>query len=622
MGVTVIENLIYEPVTITNFTNNSEFVTIFYSNYDKSFQSFCIFTNKFITMENIINKAHYWLSDLFDEETRLQVKQMLENDKELLTESFYKELEFGTGGLRGIMGAGTNRMNKYTVGMATQGLSNYLISQFPKEQIKCAIAYDCRNNSEYFARITASVFSANGIKVYLFDSLRPTPELSFTIRHLSCHSGVVLTASHNPKEYNGYKVYWQDGGQIITPHDKNIINEVRKISDVADVKFDDTLKNVQLIGEDVDNAYIERLTEVVLNPKIIANTDLKIVYTPIHGSTVHILPKALRKIGFKDINIVPEQAVVDGNFPTVVSPNPEEPAALEKAIKLAKDINADIVMGTDPDGDRLGIVVRQKNGEYLLLNGNQTASILIYYLLEEWNKKGKLKGKEFIVKTIVTTELLVKMADHYKVKYYDVLTGFKYIADIIEKYYGTSKFIGGGEESYGFLAGDFVRDKDAVMSCMLVAEVAAWAKSQSKTLDELLIDIYVKFGYFLEGLKSLTKTGKSGLEEIQSMMEKFRDQTPDSINGSSVALVHDFEKSQTIDKISDLRYDINLPKSNVLQFDLVDGTKITVRPSGTEPKIKFYVSVHDKLNNKEDYQAKTIELKEKINKILEELIKF
>jgi phosphoglucomutase len=572
-------------------------------------------------MENIINKAKYWLSDLFDEETRNQVKNMLDSDKELLTESFYKVLEFGTGGLRGIMGAGTNRMNKYTVGMATQGLCNYLISQFPNKQIKCAIAYDCRNNSEYFAKITASVFSANGIKVFLFESLRPTPELSFAIRHLGCQSGVVVTASHNPKEYNGYKVYWQDGGQIISPHDKNIIEEVRKISDVAKVKFDDNLSNVEIIGEEIDKVYIDKLSEISLNPDVIKNTNLKIVFTPIHGSTVDVLPKALRKIGFNDIQIVKEQAIVDGNFPTVVSPNPEEPAALEMAVKLAKETNADIVMGTDPDGDRLGIVVRQKNGEYLLLNGNQTASILIYYLLEEWNNKGKLKGKEYIVKTIVTTELLVKIADHYKVKYYDVLTGFKYIADIIEKNYGTSKFIGGGEESYGFLAGDFVRDKDAVMSCMLIAEVAAWAKNQGKSLDELLIDIYIKFGYFLEGLKSLTKTGKSGLEEIQAMMDKFRDQTPDSINGSTVALVHDFEKGKTTDKISDLRYDIDLPKSNVLQFDLVDGTKITVRPSGTEPKIKFYVSVHDKISNKDEYLAKTVELKEKINKIIAELIK-
>ncbi|HNQ68601.1 MAG TPA: phospho-sugar mutase [Bacteroidales bacterium] len=572
-------------------------------------------------MDEIRKKAEYWLGEIFDIETRNQVKNMLDSDKELLTESFYKDLEFGTGGLRGIMGAGTNRMNKYTVGMATQGLSNYLISQFPNQQIKCAIAYDCRNNSEYFAKITASVFSANGIKVFLFDSLRPTPELSFTIRHLDCQSGVVITASHNPKEYNGYKVYWQDGGQIISPHDKNIIEEVRRISDVAKVNFDDNLTNVEIIGEEIDKVYIDKLSEICLNPDVIKNTNLKIVFTPIHGSTVNVLPKALRKIGFNDIQIVKEQAVVDGNFPTVKSPNPEEPAALEMAVKLAKETNADIVMGTDPDGDRLGIVVRQKNGEYLLLNGNQTASILIYYLLEEWNNKGKLKGKEYIVKTIVTTELLIKIADHYKVKYYDVLTGFKYIADIIEKNYGTSKFIGGGEESYGFLAGDFVRDKDAVMSCMLIAEVAAWTKNQGKSLDELLLDIYIKFGYFLEGLKSLTKTGKSGLEEIQSMMDKFRDQTPDSINGSTVALVHDFENGKTTDKISDLRYDIDLPKSNVLQFDLVDGTKITVRPSGTEPKIKFYVSVHDKISNKDEYHAKTVELKEKINRIIAELIK-
>jgi phosphoglucomutase len=571
-------------------------------------------------MDEIRKRAEYWLSEIFDSETRNEVKHMFDNDENLLTESFYRDLEFGTGGLRGIMGAGTNRMNRYTVGMATQGLSNYLLSQFPGQQIKCAIAYDCRNNSEYFAKITASVFSANGIKVYLFDKLRPTPELSFAIRHLGCQSGVVITASHNPKEYNGYKVYWQDGGQIITPHDKGIIAEVRKITDVADVKFDDTLKNIEYIGEKVDNAYIEKLTEVSLNPAEIKKAGLKIVFTPIHGSTVDILPKALRKIGFDDINIVEEQAIPDGNFPTVPSPNPEEAAALAMAIEKAKAIKADIVMGTDPDGDRLGIVVRKSDGEYMLLNGNQTASILTYYLLEEWNKKGLLTGNEYIVKTIVTTELLTEMANQYKVKYYDVLTGFKYIADIIEKNYGKTKFIGGGEESYGFLAGEFVRDKDAVMSCMLVAEVAAWAKNQGLTLDELLIDIYVKFGYYLEGLKSLTKTGKSGLEEIQAMMDKFRDQTPDSINGATVALVHDFEKSKTIDKISDLRYDITLPKSNVLQFDLTDGTKITVRPSGTEPKIKFYVSVHDKLNSRSEYEAKTKELQAKIDKIIGELV--
>ena len=573
-------------------------------------------------MENIIIKARKWLSPSYDKETREEVKRMIESDKELLTESFYKDLEFGTGGLRGIMGVGTNRMNKYTVGMSTQALSNYLLKQFPNTKIKCAIAYDCRNNSEYFAEISASVLSANGIKVYLFDSLRPTPELSFTIRHLKCQSGIVITASHNPKEYNGYKVYWQDGGQIINPHDVGIINEVREISDISQVKFDDSLKNIEIIGENIDNAYIKKLSEISLNPEEIKKSNLKIVFTPIHGSTVDILPKALQKVGFSDINIVEEQAIVDGNFPTVVSPNPEEETALSMAIEKAKKIKADIVMGTDPDGDRLGIVIRKKNGDYMLLNGNQTASILIFYLLEEWQKKGKLKGKEYIVKTIVTTELLSVIAKYYNVKSYDVLTGFKYIAEIIEKNYGKTTFIGGGEESYGFLAGEFVRDKDAVMSCMLMAEVTAWAKNQNISLDELLIDIYIKFGYYLEGLKSLTKTGKDGLEEIQKMMEKFRYQTPESINGVNIALVHDFEKGSTIDKISDLRYEISLPKSNVLQFDLVDGTKITVRPSGTEPKIKFYVSVHDKLKNKEEYAQKTIELQKKIDKIIETMINF
>ncbi|PLX06345.1 MAG: phosphoglucomutase [Marinilabiliales bacterium] len=571
-------------------------------------------------MSNIQEKAKYWLTDIFDAETRADVKNMIDNDQELLTESFYKDLEFGTGGLRGIMGTGTNRMNKYTVGIATQGLSNYLLENFKGEKIKCAIAYDCRNNSEYFAKITASVFSANGIEVYLFDSLRPTPELSFTIRHLNCHSGVVITASHNPKEYNGYKVYWQDGGQIISPHDKNIIDRVRSITDVADVKFDDDLKNVKYVGKDIDDIYTDKLTKVCLNPESIKAANLKIVFTPIHGSTVEILPMALRKAGFEDINIVEEQAVPDGNFPTVQSPNQEESAALAMAIEKAKSIGADIVMGTDPDGDRLGIVVRKKDDEYLLLNGNQTASILIYYLLEQWNKKGKLKGKEYIVKTIVTTELLTEIADYYNVKSYDVLTGFKYIADIIEKNYGKTTFIGGGEESYGFLAGEFVRDKDAVMSCLLIAEAASWAKLQNKTLDEILIDIYVKFGYYIEGLKSLTKKGKSGLEEIKSMMDKFRNQTPESINGQRVIMVHDFEKGKTFDKISDLRYDIMLQKSNVLQFDLIDGSKITVRHSGTEPKIKFYVSVHDKIDSIDEYKNKTIELQNNIDSIIEELI--
>lgn len=570
-------------------------------------------------MDSARSKAEYWLSEHFDSDTKIQVRNMVENDEQLLIESFYKDLEFGTGGLRGIMGVGTNRMNKYTIGMATQGLSNYLLKQFPNEKIKCAIAYDCRNNSELFAKITASVFAANGIKVYLFDSLRPTPELSFTIRHLECHSGVVITASHNPKEYNGYKVYWQDGGQIITPHDNAIIDEVKKIKDFSTIKFDDTLRNVEFIGKEIDEIYVDKLSQLCLNPEVIENTNLKILFTPIHGSTVNLVPMALRRIGFNDVNIVEEQATPDGNFPTVSSPNPEEPSAFNMAIEKAKIINADIIMGTDPDGDRLGIVTKNTDGNYILLNGNQTAAILTYYLLDQWQKKSLLTGKEYIVKTIVTSEILSEIADKYNVKCFDVLTGFKYIAALIEKNYGHLKFIGGGEESYGYLAGDFVRDKDAVMSCMIVAEIAAWAKNQNKTLYDILLDIYVKFGYYLEGLKSITKTGKSGIEEINKIMKKFRNEPPDSICGNSVVLIHDFEKSQSIDKISDLRHELFLPKSNVLQYDLMDGTKITIRPSGTEPKIKFYVSVHEKICSRDEYEKMTIKLNDKINKIFKEI---
>ncbi len=572
--------------------------------------------------EKVLKKAENWQSSLFDDETKSEVKRMMENNPQELIESFYQDLEFGTGGLRGIMGVGTNRMNKYTVGMATQGLSNYLLKNFPNQQIKAVISYDCRNNSEYFAKITASVFSANGIKVYLFKELRPTPELSFAIRYLGCHTGVMITASHNPKEYNGYKVYWQDGGQVINPHDKAIIEEVRKISDVSQVRFDENYKNVEYILEEIDEVYTDRIKEILLNPDEIQKANLNIVFTPIHGSTVNILPKALAKAGFKNVHIVKEQAVPDGNFTTVKSPNPEEISALEMGINLARELDADIVMGTDPDGDRLGIVIKRKNGDYLALNGNQTASILTWYLLEEWKRQNKLTGKEFIVKTIVTTDLLAEMGKHYNVKYFDVLTGFKYIADLIEKNYGKLKFIGGGEESYGYLAGDFVRDKDAVLSCTLIAEIASWAKNRNMTLEDLLIDIYVKFGYYLEGLKSLTKTGISGLQEIKQMMENFRNSTPQTINGVEVLMLHDFLKSKSVDMISDLRYDINLPKSDVLQFDLSDGTKITVRPSGTEPKIKFYVSVKDKLISSDEYENKTKELQSKIESYINWMVNY
>lgn len=560
------------------------------------------------------SKAKAWLESNIDSESKKDIENLIQNNEPELIESFYKDLEFGTGGLRGIMGVGTNRMNIYTVGMATQGLSNYLKQQFiNKKEIKVAIAYDSRNNNKLFAEKTASVFSANGIKVYLFEDLRPTPELSFAIRYLGCQSGIVVTASHNPKEYNGYKVYWEDGGQIISPHDKNIITEVQKITDVSDIKFDDSLKNVKIIGEKIDKKYINELSKLSLNPKVIKKQkDLKIVFTPIHGTGVDLVPKALQNYGFENITIVEEQKIPDGNFPTVKSPNPEEPAALELALKKAKEIDADIVMATDPDGDRVGIAVKNNNNEFILLNGNQAAALLINYLINQWKDKGKLKGKEYIVKTIVTSELLKDIADKYNVECYDVLTGFKYIADIIKQKEGKKKFIGGGEESYGYLAGEFVRDKDAVMSCALLAETAAWAKNNGKTLYQELIDIYVEFGFYKEKLISIVKKGKSGAEEIQKMMDKFRNTPPQTINNSNVMLIHDFEKQKTFDQISHLRYEINLPKSNVLQFILKDGSKISIRPSGTEPKIKFYFGVHDKLEKREDF--------EKVNKLLDNKI--
>lgn len=569
-------------------------------------------------MDIVLQKAQYWTTEIFDEQTRMAVAKMIRDDHEQLNECFYRNLEFGTGGLRGIMGAGTNRMNRYTVGMATQGLANYL-TKTCQGKISCAIAHDSRNNSREFAKITASVLSANGIHVYIFDSLRPTPELSFTIRHLHCNSGIVITASHNPKEYNGYKVYWADGGQVIPPHDKGIIEEVRKVT-VEDIKFDDSLKNVEEIGANVDKVYIETLASLCHNTKHNSTTPLKIVYTPIHGSSISVLPQALEHIGFKDVNIVEEQATPDGNFPTVKSPNPEEREALTLAIRKAEKINADIVIGTDPDSDRLGVVVKH-NGKYIILNGNQTASILVYYLLDSFKREGKLKGKEFIVKTIVTTGLIAQIAKGYDVKYFDVLTGFKYIAEEIEKNYGKMQFIGGGEESYGFLAGDCVRDKDAVIASMLVCEAAAKMKAEGKTLMDLLLDIYMKYGFYLEGLKSLTKPGQSGMQEIEAMMEKFRSTPPDSICGVQVVMIHDFLVRKSYDKISELSYDITLPKSNVLQYDLADGSKITVRPSGTEPKIKFYIGVRCELNSIDEYERKLSELSARIEKITDTITK-
>ena len=572
-------------------------------------------------IQQVREKANKWLNSDIDTESKEQIKHLLEKDPDELIESFYKDLEFGTGGLRGIMGVGTNRMNVYTVGMATQGLSNYLKQQFTdKTQIKVAIAHDSRNNSHLFAEKTASVFSANGIKVYLFESLRPTPELSFAVRHLGCQSGVVITASHNPKEYNGYKAYWEDGGQIISPHDKNIIAEVQKITKISDVQFDSSMKNVEKIGKKIDKEYIKELVKISLNPKINKKQkDLKIVYTPIHGTGATLVPQVLKEYGFENVFSVQEQNIPDGNFPTVKSPNPEEPAALELALKLAKEKDADLVMATDPDGDRVGIAVKDLKGDFVLLNGNQTAALLINYLISQWKEKGKLKGKEYIVKTIVTSEILTEIAQKYNVEYFDVLTGFKYIANIIKQNEGKKKFIGGGEESYGYLAGEFVRDKDAIMSCALIAETAAFVKNQNKTLYEALIDIYIEFGFYKETLISLVRKGKSGDEEIKKMMEDYRNSPPQTINNSNVMLIHDFLKQKTFDQISHLRYDIHLPKSDVLQFILHDGTKISVRPSGTEPKIKFYFGVKEKLGKREDFEKVNTLLDEKIKNIIKSM---
>jgi len=573
-------------------------------------------------IQQINKKSQQWLhSNIIDNESKDRIRYMINNNENELVESFYKDLEFGTGGLRGIMGVGTNRVNIYTIGMATQGLSNYLKQQFAgKKEIKVAIAYDSRNNSRLFAEKTASVFSANGIKVYLFDKLRPTPELSFAIRHLKCQSGIVITASHNPKEYNGYKVYWEDGGQIISPHDKNIIAEVQKIKSIDEIRFDHELTHVKEIGDKIDQQYIKQIKQLSLNPEVIKKqNNLKIVFTPIHGTAVDLVPKALKTFGFKHIDTVEEQITPDGNFPTVKSPNPEESAAMELALKKAKAVDADIVMGTDPDGDRVGIAVKNFEGDFILLNGNQAAALLIHYLITQWKEKGKIKGREYIVKTIVTSEILAEIAEKYKVQIYDVLTGFKYIADIIKQNERKKLFIGGGEESYGYLAGEFVRDKDAVMSCALLAETAAWAKNNGKTLYKQLIDIYVEFGFYKEKLISIVKKGKAGEEEIHKMMDNFRNNPPQTINHSNVMLIHDFYKQKTFDQLSHLRYVISLPKSNVLQFILKDGSKISIRPSGTEPKIKFYFSVNQKLERKEDFEKINKLLDAKIDAIIKEL---
>ncbi len=533
---------------------------------------------------NYIEVAKQWLSEDYDQATRDEVKRLMENDPKELEESFYKNLEFGTGGLRGIMGVGTNRMNKYTVGMATQGVANYLKENFKDlPQISVAVSFDSRNNSAEFAKITANVFAANGIKVYLFDSLRPVPELSYSIRHLKCQGGVMVTASHNPKEYNGYKAYWEDGAQVTAPHDTNIISQVLKITSPAMVKFTGGEENIQMVGADVDEAYLSDVSTLLVSPESVKNhADMKMVYTPLHGTGITLVPKILARMGFTNLSLVEAQVESNGNFPTVKSPNPEENSALEMAVALAQEKGADLVMATDPDADRVGIAIRDNEGKITLLNGNQTASLLTYYLLRRWKELGKLNENTYIVKTIVTTELMAAMAKAFGVKCYNVLTGFKYIASVIRENEGKATFIGGGEESYGYNAGEFVRDKDAVITCALIAECAAWCADQGKTLYQLLQDIYAEFGLYKESLISLTKKGKAGLEEIQAMMKSYRENPPATIAGSPVVKVIDYNKPE----------ETGLPKSNVLQFYTEDGSVVSVRPSGTEPKIKFYFGVH------------------------------
>ncbi len=561
--------------------------------------------NELLSM--VRSKAQGWLTDSYDAETRAQVQALLDNeDPTELIECFYKDLEFGTGGLRGIMGVGSNRMNIYTVGAATQGLSNYLKKEFDDlGEIKVVIGHDCRNNSRKFAEISADIFSANGIKVFIFESLRPTPEMSYAIRKLNCQSGIILTASHNPKEYNGYKAYWSDGAQMIAPHDKNTISEVNKVRSAADIKFKGNPALIETIGEEIDRQYVDDLKKISLSPDAIAHHhDMKIVYTPIHGTGVKIVPRTLAAFGFTNIIHVPEQDVVSGDFPTVVSPNPEEPAALSMAVEKAKETDAELVMASDPDGDRMGCAVKDNNGEWVLLNGNQNALLFTYYLITRWKELGKLTGKEYIVKTIVTTETLRSIAERNGVQIYDVYTGFKWIANVMRENEGKKNYIGGGEESYGFLCEDFVRDKDAVSACAMLAEIAAWAKEQGITLYQLLQKIYVEYGFSKEKGISVVKKGKSGAEEIDAMMKHFRANPLSEIAGSKVTLMLDYSTLKGKDYHENEILTLDMPTtSNVIQYFTEDKTKVSIRPSGTEPKIKFYCEVHSKIDSIDEIPA-------------------
>jgi phosphoglucomutase len=570
---------------------------------------------------NTIERAKLWLAEGYDEQTRAEVQRLIDENGTELEDAFYRDLEFGTGGLRGVMGVGTNRVNIYTIAKATQGLANYIKKQFPGEkEIKLAVACDCRNNSQLFTDTTAEIFSANGFYVYKFESLRPTPELSYAVRELGCKGGVVITASHNPKEYNGYKAYWADGGQLIEPHDTNVIEEVMKITDNSQIKFGADASKIEIIGEAFDKKYVQELTTLSLQPELIKkHKDLKIVFTPIHGTAVKLVPMALKAFGFENIINVPEQDLVSGDFPTVISPNPEDKAALSMAIEKAKETGAELVMATDPDADRVGVVVKTTSGEYVILNGNQTGALLVDYLVKQWKNTGKLLGKEYIIKTIVTTELLKDIAGKYNVECFDVLTGFKYIAEKIKALEGVKKFIGGGEESYGYLAGEFVREKDAVMACALIAEAAAAAKEAGLTLFEQLLDIYLEYGFYKEDLLSVTKKGKAGAEEIAQMMFDFRSNPPKEISGSAVVTIKDYQSQIEKCLKTGTEIIIDLPKSNVLQFFTEDGSKVSIRPSGTEPKIKFYFGVKGSLASAADYAAADKKLADKIESIKKSL---
>lgn len=573
-------------------------------------------------LQKVTERAQSWLSEGYDADTQREVRRMLEaEDKTELIEAFYKNLEFGTGGLRGIMGAGTNRMNRYTVSMATQGLSNYLLKAFPNEQIKVVIGHDCRNNSRFFAETAANVFSANGIKVYLFDALRPTPEVSFAIRYLGCKSGVMVTASHNPKEYNGYKAYWEDGAQMIAPHDTNTIDEVTRIASIADVKQQANPALIQEIGADVDRAFIQAVKELSLSPEAIAkHHDMPIVYTPIHGTGQRIVPRALREFGFDNIIGVPEQDHISGDFPTVVSPNPEEPAALALAIERANETNADLVLGSDPDGDRLGVAVRNKKGEMELITGNQICMLLSYYSIVRRKERGDLKPDDYIVKTIVTTELIRAIADDYKVTLHDTYTGFKWIADVIRKNEGKHRYIGGGEESYGFLWEDFIRDKSSVSACCMFSELTAWAKDKGLSILELLDEIYLRYGYYADKGMNMVRKGREGAEEIKEMMRNFRENPPKELAGQTIVKILDYASLTSLDVASRKQSVLEMPTtSNVLQYYTDGGIKLSIRPSGTEPKIKFYICVKEPVSKREDLTKARQSAQTKIERITQEI---